>query len=109
MIFVGKLVSTYLIEVIVVENDWCTKYSYYATYKGMREFGAWWTMDRDAHEQCYPKWRNKRIRVTCSRCGRRMFMRLTFCSDGCCEIYRLPRHKIKYYWKPKVRKKLREK
>ena len=41
----------------------------------------------------------KRKRIQCPECGRRVIARVSFCHDGCCIYYSLPRHKPKRWWK----------
>jgi len=47
------------------------------------------------------EWRIPTVRKKCPVCGRRVKARLEFCSDGCCEIWLIPRHKKREFWKPK--------
>jgi len=49
----------------------------------------------------------KRVRVTCPECGRRMIGWMAVCDDGCCVRYTVPRHKVKGWWK-KGKKKSRD-
>lgn len=42
-------------------------------------------------------------KVECPECGRRVKQRISFCHDGCCVIYSMPRHKRKgWQKKPKT-------
>lgn len=55
---------------------------------------------------CWPSERReipegiKRVRVTCSKCGRRLLSSIEICHDGCCVLHRIPvPHKVKGWWK----------
>lgn len=76
----------------------CSCYSERATYRGHRK-----TIEHSSVPPGYPKWRNKRKRIKCPKCGRRVFARISFCHDGCCTIYSLPPHKRKHWWKSNKR------
>lgn len=46
---------------------------------------------------------NKKKRVRCPECGRRMIARTIVCSAGCCVDYVIPPHKPKEWYKKKVK------
>ena len=74
----------------------CSYYHHAATFQGHRE-----RMEATAlNGISQPFWKNRRKRVKCPKCGRKIFLRVSFCHDGCCEYLHIPLHKRKHWWKP---------
>jgi len=51
----------------------------------------------DEHTEKFFASKNKRVR--CPVCGRSMWAARRTCHDGCCEMYCVPPHKKKGWWK----------
>ena len=55
----------------------------------------------------FPQGTVARKRIKCPECGKRVLQRITFCHDGCCVIYVMPKHTRKS-WNKRNKKGSRE-
>jgi hypothetical protein len=81
---------TYPEDTMATTERMCSYHNPFRGYSlGHRTF-----FDRPVYDK-----RQKRVRVQCPECGRRMFAWAAYCDDGCYVSYIVPKHKKKAWWK----------
>jgi hypothetical protein len=79
-----------------VQNDkMCSNYSVRSTVASRRNQ----MQSRPPNEEYFPRWKKFKKMIKCSKCGRKVQARISFCHDGCCMLFSLPPHKKKHWWK----------